>query len=316
MNAGGEERKALAGLFPKRPEQAGSAATRAIARDHRTGNGAGRPMSYATMMVYVDAEGAPEQRVRLAASLADAFKATLIGLSAFAPRPLFVAEGVVIDDVTGTDAQAMRAKLEKKGSWFRGIAAAWHGTREWRAVLDIPAEALAREARCADLVIIGRSKGPGDVYSALDPGEAILKTGRPTLLVPEGVDSLGAEHVVIGWKDTREARRAVRDALPFLHEATRITIAEICRPGEEPMARQSMDDVLRYLDRHRIRAGPEVILHQEGSGAAQLIRLAQHEDADLLVTGAYGHSRLGEWIFGGMTLDLLASSPLCCLMSH
>jgi nucleotide-binding universal stress UspA family protein len=59
-----------------------------------------------------------------------------------------------------------------------------------------------------------------------------------------------------------------------------------------------------------------VILHQEGLPAAQLIRLAQDEGADLLVAGAYGHSRLGEWIFGGMTRDLLATSPFCCLMSR
>ena len=58
------------------------------------------------------------------------------------------------------------------------------------------------------------------------------------------------------------------------------------------------------------------MLAQKGSGATQLIRVAQEERADLLVTGAYGHSRLGEWIFGGMTRDLLSTSPICCLMSH
>jgi nucleotide-binding universal stress UspA family protein len=61
---------------------------------------------------------------------------------------------------------------------------------------------------------------------------------------------------------------------------------------------------------------PKVILEQKGSGAEQLIRVAQEERADLLVTGAYGHSRLGEWIFGGMTRELLATSSICCLMSH
>jgi nucleotide-binding universal stress UspA family protein len=58
------------------------------------------------------------------------------------------------------------------------------------------------------------------------------------------------------------------------------------------------------------------MLEQRGSGAEQLIRIAQEDGADLLVTGAYGHSRLGEWMFGGMTWELLATSPICCLMSH
>ena len=91
---------------------------------------------------------------------------------------------------------------------------------------------------------------------------------------------------------------------------------EICESGEEEAATAHIDDVARYLERHRIKASPKIILHHEGPPASQLVRLAQVEDADLLVTGAYGHSRLGEWVFGGMTRDLLAMSPICCLMSH
>jgi hypothetical protein len=89
-----------------------------------------------------------------------------------------------------------------------------------------------------------------------------------------------------------------------------------CESGEEAAAQEHIDDVARYLTRHRISGGPRIIIHQEGSGAAQLVRLAQDEGADLIVAGAYGHSRLGEWMFGGMTRDLLATSPICCLMSH
>ena len=62
--------------------------------------------------------------------------------------------------------------------------------------------------------------------------------------------------------------------------------------------------------------GPRVILHSDGSGAALLTRMAQDDGADLLITGAYGHTRLGEWIFGGVTRELLTTSPICCLMSH
>jgi len=183
-------------------------------------------------------------------------------------------------------------------------------------MLDVPSVALAREARVADLVFVGQHAASGDVYSALDPGRVVLWTGRPTLVASEGVTVLRADHIVIGWKDTPEARRVVRDALPFLQEATRVTIVEICASGEESAARERMDDVARYLNRHHITGGPHVILHRDGSPATLLIRLAQDEGADLLVTGAYGHSRLGEWIFGGVTHELLATSPICCLMSH
>jgi nucleotide-binding universal stress UspA family protein len=183
-------------------------------------------------------------------------------------------------------------------------------------VLDFPNTALACEARGADLVVVGRIAAPGDSYSALDPGRVVLKIGRPTLVVPDGVGALRADRVVIGWKDSLEARRAVVDALPFLCEASRVTVVEICESGEESAAQKRIEDVARYLSRHRIGGGPRVVIHQEGSGAAQLIRLAQDEGADLIVAGAYGHSRLGEWMFGGMTRDLLATSPVCCVMSH
>ncbi len=186
----------------------------------------------------------------------------------------------------------------------------------WRPVIDFPVDAVAREARSADLIVIGPSPRTGDAYVSLDPGEAILRLGRPALFVPGNVSVLRAEHVVIAWKDVREARSAVQDALPLLHEAARVTVAEICEAGDEERTQARLDDVAAYLAQHGIKGGPRVILHREGFDADQLITLAQEEGADLLVTGAYGHSRLGEWVFGGVTRDLLAHSPICCLMSH
>jgi nucleotide-binding universal stress UspA family protein len=120
----------------------------------------------------------------------------------------------------------------------------------------------------------------------------------------------------IGWKDTREARRAVQDALPLLRKAARITIVEACRLDEEETSLPRLNDVVRYLARHGITGGTKVTVEGKGSDAARLIEFANAETADLLVTGAYGHSRRGEWMFGGMTRELLATSPICCLMSH
>jgi nucleotide-binding universal stress UspA family protein len=213
------------------------------------------------------------------------------------------------------DVELMNATLAGQGEWFRGIAADDRRALEWRAVLDFPIEALSREARSADLVLIGREKEQGSAHRRLDPGAAMLKLGRPALVVPDGVNALRAEHIVIGWKDTREARRAVRDAIPLLQQARHVTIVEACGRDEEKAASDRLDDVARYLSHHRIEVIPRVMLGK-GSGAEQLIQIARVERADLLVTGAYGHSRLGEWIFGGLTRELLASSPICCLMSH
>jgi nucleotide-binding universal stress UspA family protein len=98
-----------------------------------------------------------------------------------------------------------------------------------------------------------------------------------------------------------------------LHQAKRVTVIEIYDGGEEGGA---IDDVVLYLARHKVRAEARAEKRLMGSGADQIMGFAENEGADLLVTGAYGHSRLNEWVFGGMTHDLLASSPICCLMSH
>lgn len=91
---------------------------------------------------------------------------------------------------------------------------------------------------------------------------------------------------------------------------------EMCSEDRMEAARNSVNDVAGYLAGHGIQASGRAEIQASGSGADQLIAFAEDEGADLLVTGAYGHSRLNEWILGGMTRDLLTSSPICCLMSH
>jgi nucleotide-binding universal stress UspA family protein len=250
-------------------------------------------MSYATIMVYVEADGTPRERVRLSAQLAAKFNATLIGVSARAVRPPIIVDGIAVAALPD-GIPDIEATLADKAKWLQLVVGADRPKLLWRPAVDFPVDALAREARSADLVVIGPMWVSGDAYGSLDPGKAILRLGRPALFVPGDVSTLRAEHVMIAWKDVREARRAVQDALPLLHEASRVTIAEICGPGDENKTLEGLGDVAGYLARHRIKGGPRVILHREGSGAAQLIKLAQKEGADLLVTGAYGHSRLGE----------------------
>lgn len=273
-------------------------------------------MSYAALMVYVEIEGIPEQRVRIASELAGKFDAALIGVSARAVSPPFVAEGVIIEETTEADIRQMRAALAKRGDWFRGVAGARKDV-EWRSALDFPGDFLEREARSADLVIIGQqAQGRHDDQRNLDPGKVILKLGRPALLVAPGIASVRAEHVVVAWKDTREARRAVLDAIPFLRVAKRVSVVEVCHRDEKENASARTSDVVRYLQRHKVNADPRPVIHRDRSDANHLFQFAMDEGADLLVAGAYGHSRLGEWIFGGMTREILSSSPLCCLMSH
>lgn len=270
-------------------------------------------MAYGTIMVHIDMNSGPEARVELAARLADTFTATLIGFGTMGFPPPMVPGGSLPEGLSEEQRRDIESKFARKSAWFETVAKRIHDRIEWRCKLGLPLEALAREARCADLVILGWESSS---YSSFDVGAAILKLGRPALFVPDHIRSLTPLHVVIGWKDTREARRAVLDALPFLHEATRVSIVELCEPEQDEPARRNLEDVVKYLGRHRIRVETAIVMPRKGSGAQQLVQVVQDREADLLVTGAYGHSRLGEWALGGMTHDLLTSSPFCCLMSH
>jgi nucleotide-binding universal stress UspA family protein len=230
--------------------------------------------------------------------------------------PAYALDDTAVGDETiDNERNKMTALLAEMEEKFR--ASAKHVDRvEWRGTLDYPRDLVPREARAADLVIIGRERVPGDPYFSLNPGVTVLRTGRPVLVVPDQIDSLTLRRVVVAWKDTREARRAVRDALPFLRNAAEVIIVEVCEEGTEAQSQKQIDDVATYLARHKVVVGAKIFLRAEQSIANELLRVTNDEKADLIVAGGYGHSRLGEWMFGGVTRDLLANSPVCCLFSH
>ena len=144
----------------------------------------------------------------------------------------------------------------------------------------------------------------------------MLNMGRPVLTVPPGVEAVLAERVVVAWKDAREARRAVREALPLLRQAKEVVVIEATDEGAESPAQRRVEDVSAYLTRHGVTVAATCVEPIRTTAATQLIEAARTRQADLIVAGAYGHSRLGEWIFGGVTRELLGSSPICCLFSH
>ncbi len=273
-------------------------------------------MTIATVMVYVDPAQQAEGQVRIARDVAKRFDACLVGVSAFAVEPPFVAEGVNIQETTADDLKRMKAALADKENWFLSIVGLPKERVEWRWDVEYPTVFLTNEARSADLVVMKRKQERVDKFHLVDPAEAMLRMGRPTLLVPDHVSELIADHIVVGWKDTREARIAIRDALPLLTRASRVTIIEICTSNEQDLARRRIRDVAKYLQGHGAKCQTEVRVYMPGPDAHQLVRLAKETGSDLIVTGGYGHSRLGEWIFGGMTRELFEEAPFCLMMSH
>jgi nucleotide-binding universal stress UspA family protein len=275
-----------------------------------------RAMSFAALMVHLDVEHDCEPRVQLALDLAHRFQAGLIGIAGMALRPAFAAGGVVVyHEPTEHDRRTATARFEEMGKKFR-IQGQQLKEVEWRTALELPSDLVVREARAADLVIVGPTRMGANVHDLVEPGVILLRAGRPLLVVPDTLARLPLRRVVVACKDTRECRRAVRDALPVLKQAREVLLVEIGEDASKSEDKRSLADIARYLARYGVVVAEEIWRRARGPAATELFELVRTENADLIVAGGYGHSRLGEWIFGGVTHQLLASSPVCCLLSH
>lgn len=180
-----------------------------------------------------------------------------------------------------------------------------------------PSEYVAAQSRAADLIITAPNTG-GSILSpstSLNLGDLVMRAGRPVLVVPGGVAHLDLSSVMVASSDTRESRRAIRDALPFLRKAGRVTVVEVAPEEELDGVRSRLEDVVEWLKRNQVFAEMRA-LGSDGDDAKRLATAAEDLGASLLVAGAYGHSRLREWALGGVTRNLLLHPAMCSLVSH
>ena len=279
-------------------------------------------MPYATLLAHIGADPASDSRLALAVDLANQFEAKLIGVGAeFYRTPYYGGPGADYSAgyMVASEIEAVEANLKRAGEKFRSVAAAVREGSEWRAAVQFPLAQVAAEARGADLVITGHANYPGaSDFSVALPGAVIVQTGRPVLMAAPERAGLNAANIIVAWKDTREARRAVSDALPFLQRAKTIELVEICAgKNAAKTAEQRLADVAGYLLRHHVKANVSVQLEEKDvSPADQFLDCAAAQKADLIVAGAYGHTRLQEWVFGGFTRALLAQTKRPVFFSH
>ncbi|UVC17944.1 universal stress protein [Mesorhizobium onobrychidis] len=270
-------------------------------------------MSYKSIILNlgVDAPAAPI--VKLGVELAERFGAHLIGLAAADVPPLVATgDGMVYE---GEIMQIQRTEIEKRLAELRAeferlVPASI--SSEWGQEVCSPTRFLSVSARAADLIVTSGEEGE-NVYRTVDIGSLALGTGRPVLITASNVEHIMAKTVLVAWKDTREARRALTDALPFLAKATEVVIVTIDSDRDDSI-RDSLADVAVFLEHHGITARTELI-RGEADGD-RLLTFARSIHADLIVSGAYGHSRLREWAFGGVTRTLIEESSINRLMSY
>ena len=275
-------------------------------------------MTYQSLMVHLDLEPSSESALHVTCELADRFKSKVIGVAAGLPNAVAHADGMIASSVLEADYEHLNQAFASCENRFRSALKEVGSSLEWRSDAAYPADFLAMEARAADLLIVNRP----EIYAALSPhqpldiGDAVMKAGRPILIVPPRHTSLALNRILIAWKDTAEARRAISAALPLLKQANETMIVEIVsNESERDAAGERVADVTKWLQRHNVSASAKIEL-SAGDGGSQLDAIASEARVDIIVAGAYGHSRLREWIFGGVTHHLLQKSTTCALLAH
>ncbi|NMG39665.1 universal stress protein [Chelativorans sp. ZYF759] len=274
-------------------------------------------MSIKTVMVQLDVDEPAEKRLRSGLDLAGRFEAGLIAFCAADYRVHLPYEGgrAVAEAQRGRrDEIAARLKLLHRE--FVDLAGEGAGV-VWMGRIGHPTELLALHAAAADLLVVGTPR-MGEVLQRdrrVDLGRLVVAAGRPVLVLGADEDAPAARTIVVAWKNAREARRAVVDALPLMAAADRVIVATVPE-GDETRARESCAEAVRHLAAHGIKAEEALLQASSAPPAVAIANLARDVGADLVVSGAYGHSRLREWAFGGVTRSLLTDGSLSRFLSN
>ncbi|MTJ82702.1 MAG: universal stress protein [Telmatospirillum sp.] len=279
-------------------------------------------MGFKDILVHVDDARSCPARLAAAVELARTFEAHLIGLHV---RKRFEFPGVVApgyggelsrihEDYTAEAAQTAQSLFDQavRGS---GLAV------EWRDVLGDVIDTVALHARYADLVIVGQSDADTD-----DLGDdrhhladhLVLDAGTPVLVIPFiGCPAGLGRKVLVAWNASREAKRAVGDAMPILEKSQSVKIL-VVNPRNGPSGHGDIAgaDICLHLARHGVSAVCESLRAPDVSVGGMLLSRAADDGADLLVMGAYGRSRLRELVLGGATRHILYHMTIPVLLSH
>jgi len=280
-------------------------------------------MSYRTILVHLDSSRTSKDLIAFSTALAQQHNAHLIALYVMPTPEFYVSTELPAPVALVEQHEAFHRKrcseLEKQ---FSEATAATDYVAEWREVnartMSVAA-AVTDVARTVDVIVMGQQSSQSEAYSSsVLPEDVILACARPVIVVPEEKALPASINTVfVAWDGREQAVRALFDALPLLREAHNVRIHSINdrSPGRYRIL-TSTGELANTLSRH----GVNVTLSESESGAGEvgddIVQYANDSGADLMVMGAYGHTRIREYVFGGVTRKILHEMPVPVLMSH
>jgi nucleotide-binding universal stress UspA family protein len=232
------------------------------------------------------------------------------GARAIGGEPAMATPAQILPDAERADALERRFRAELP---LCGLDGEWHMLNR----SDLPE--LIQLAKAADLVVLGQHPG-ADSHGVtwLRPDDVMLDAGRPVLIIPlAGTFGSVGKRVLIAWDGSREANRALHDALPLIGRAEAVTVTHVgAEQADLDRERAALERIVRHLARHGIEAQAAESLHPAISVHAALSSRVAEFGADMIVAGAFHHSRLRESLLGGVSRDLLDRMTVPVLMSH
>ena len=199
-------------------------------------------------------------------------------------------------------------------AWFEQVSRAQScSTARFQTIEGFPAPIVTGRARAADLSVVPGIAAAGDEFWAGVRDAVLFQSGRPALIVPDEARSAFGETVVVAWKDGVEAVRAVAAAAPFFAKAASVSLLSVAESDEDDPSLAAMAE---YLTLSGLKVEALRIAASAGGVAKTLLGEASAKPSALLVMGAYGHWRWREWVFGGVTQEVLRSATLPVLMAH
>ena len=276
-------------------------------------------MSYKTILVHCDAGKSVSHRLGVAAELAQRFGARLVGLHVRRPfdAPVYFNGSLPMDDLFRIYDEGAKADEAAAAAAFEKAIKGKHLSTEWRTASGYPENEVALQARYADLVVLGQAEPEPTATPSDLPETVALAIGRPVLVVPHIGAKPPGKVVLLCWNASREAARAAADSLPFLKAAEKVIILAVdpatssAGHGAEPGA-----DVAAWLSRHGVKVTVQRDVAADSDVGGVILSRAADHDADLIVMGIYGHSRMREMVLGGVSRTLLGSMTVPVIMAH
>jgi len=281
-------------------------------------------MAYKDILVVTDATSAGNARMATAAALAARFDAHLTGLFVMTPPiiPTYAAAEIpqAVFEIQREAAEADAATARKA---FDAAVKASGARAEWRVAESTVIEAATISARYADLVVVGQGDPETGFAAGVDPqlaGDLAIHAGRPVLVTPYApAQKTIGKRVLVAWNASRESARAVADAMPFLTSASHVVTLSVNAESGQRAGTHGADpgaDIALHLARHGVKVQAAHTIAPDIDPSDALLNRASDDAIDLIVMGAYGHTRLREMVLGGVTRDMLATSPVALLLSH